>query len=53
MEYQTVQSSAYQIDEKINALIKKGWTPLGGVSVWIDQGDGSIYYVQAMIRERK
>jgi hypothetical protein len=40
--------------ETINALIKEGWRPLGGVSIAVRDGVGylqQVEYAQAMIKE--
>ncbi len=56
MEYIVIHTCGLKdITEKVNGLIKKGWKPLGGISLAIDVGAADLYkneYVQAMIKEK-
>ena len=51
MKYQTIFTDGMfasgQIDEKVNAAIKKGWKPQGGIAVT------SNGYCQAMVKEEE
>ena len=43
------------LENKINALMEDGWTPLGGISVTKDTDDVSTYFIiaQAMVKSEK
>jgi hypothetical protein len=57
MEYQIVRpgpsyAALNELERKVNDLIKKGWKPLGGVSIARTFGPAiDIEAVQAMIKE--
>ncbi len=48
MQYAIVYDTIFEwLEKKVNAKIKEGWTPIGGVSVCIQ--DGEEHFYQAMI----
>ena len=57
MEYRCViNNTNIELQESINELIKKGWTPLGGVSISVETngvgvvgGTVKYIYAQAMV----
>ena len=50
MKYQVVRSGCMtRLEEKVNSRLKKGWKPIGGVSVC--GGYGHAHFHQAMIKE--
>jgi hypothetical protein len=51
MEYKIVSSHMlFEVEQEVRALIRKGWTPIGGIA--IAHNSGSLHYAQAMIREQ-
>jgi len=53
MEYQVVTDAetTAELEKEVNALIKDGWKPQGGVLVYYFAGNGRVYKCQAMIKE--
>jgi len=51
MEYVILDDFEVNIlQKKVNAYIKKGYRPIGGVAV-VSQKDGFVDYIQGMIRD--
>lgn len=52
MEYKVVDGKKeYELAEKVNALIKQGWRPQGGVSVVMTDSIFYVWLFQAMVRD--
>ncbi len=50
MQYIIIYATFFEsLEKKVNAKIKEGWSPLGGVSVCVQ--DGEEHFYQAMIKE--
>jgi hypothetical protein len=55
LDYRVVsdQYGEESLEEKVNFWIRRGWIPLGGVSVVVERGMiNKIVKFQAMVRER-
>ena len=49
--YKLVAGSESEIQETVNDLMDKGWTPQGGIQVYVVHREkGKIMYFQAMVR---
>jgi len=42
--------TSYDLEKKVNSLIKNGWEPIGGLSVIDSHASGHRPYSQAMVK---
>jgi hypothetical protein len=53
MKYKIVESaSVADLESEVNALIKKGWRPVGGVAGIAEGSYGEPLFFQAMVKEK-
>ena len=52
LEYNPSGLGGLSLEQQVISMIKKGYTPLGGVAVGC-KGSGIIFYLQAMVKYEK